>query len=65
VTLDTTIRDAFDTKEKGGQLADLAINSYKVFNSTGLLDMVSFVFMLAVVVILGIGIYRRLTKDVQ
>ncbi len=55
----------FDLDEGTGQIADNVINFYRLFNSSNLLDMVSFVGLLILCVIFLARSLNRLTKDTQ
>jgi hypothetical protein len=59
------IRGQFNSDGLAGQIADQAINSYRFFNSGGLLDMVGFAILLIFCLVLAANAYKRLTRDVH
>jgi len=61
VTPNMTYQALFDSRAAAGNLADNAINEYRVFNGTGILDMLSFFALLIICISLAVVIFKRLT----
>jgi hypothetical protein len=54
--------DGFDTREKGGDFADMVINGYRWVNQDGIIDMAAFLALLSIIIVLLFRAEKRLRK---